>query len=84
MYELASRLNGLVLSEERDKVLWKWSNNKKLSVKSVYSFLSRDEYGSPYARIWRAKIPKKIKIFIWLIEQNAILTKDNMIKKLEW
>lgn len=31
-------------------------------------------------KIWKAKIPLKVKIFLWLVEQNAILTKDNLIK----
>jgi hypothetical protein len=26
-------------------------------------------------------VPEKIKIFMWLIEQNTILTKDNMVKR---
>jgi hypothetical protein len=26
-------------------------------------------------------MPEKIKIFMWLLEQKAILTKDNMIKR---
>jgi len=34
-----------------------------------------------FRHIWKAKIPYKIKIFVWLLEQNAILTKDNMIKR---
>jgi hypothetical protein len=31
--------------------------------------------------IWKAEIPLKIKVFMWLLSKNAILTKDNMIKK---
>jgi hypothetical protein len=31
--------------------------------------------------IWKVKIPEKIRIFMWLVEQKAILTKDNMIKR---
>jgi hypothetical protein len=31
--------------------------------------------------IWKVKIPEKIKIFMWLVEQKAILTKDNMVKR---
>jgi hypothetical protein len=29
---------------------------------------------------WKSKIPYKIKIFTWLLENNAILTRDNMVK----
>ena len=32
-------------------------------------------------RFCKAKIPPKIKIFLQLIEQNVILTKDNLIKR---
>ena len=35
----------------------------------------------PNKRIWKAKVPLKIKIFLWLSQQNAILTKDNLSKR---
>jgi hypothetical protein len=36
----------------------------------------------PYHQnIWKGNIPTKIKMFLWLILNNAILTKDNMIKR---
>jgi hypothetical protein len=80
-YELSSMLNNVILNEEEnDVVLWKWSANKKFLVKSVYNHLIGYAPG-PYSRIWKAKILKKIKIFMWLVEQKAILTKDNMVKR---
>jgi hypothetical protein len=30
--------------------------------------------------IWKANLPLKIKIFMWLVSQNVILIKDNLIK----
>jgi len=32
-------------------------------------------------RFCKAKIPPKIKIFLLLIDQNVILTKDNLVKR---
>jgi hypothetical protein len=32
-------------------------------------------------KIWKGNIPAKIKIFLWLVANNAILTKDNMIRR---
>jgi hypothetical protein len=32
-------------------------------------------------RIWKGKVPAKIKIFMWLMTKDAILTKDNLIKR---
>jgi hypothetical protein len=31
--------------------------------------------------LWKAKLPLKIKIFMWLIKQGAILTKDNLTRR---
>jgi hypothetical protein len=80
-YELAMKLNNVRLSDERDIVVWKWTTSKKLSIRSVYEQLSRDETDPYYKRIWKAKISEKIKILMWLVEQQAILTKDNMVKR---
>jgi hypothetical protein len=52
-------------------------------VKSVYAHLTRGETGPSYDRVWKARIPEKIRVFMWLVQQRAILTKDNM-KKRNW
>jgi len=57
----------------------KWSQKGGFSVKSTYD--SSDDNGDSFSRIWKAKLPYKIKIFLWLIEQGAILTKDNTVRR---
>jgi hypothetical protein len=39
------------------------------------------DYGSSFKRVWKAKIPLKINIFLWLVSHNSILTKDNLSKR---
>jgi hypothetical protein len=78
-YELAAKLNNVTLNETKDLPIWKWNANKQFSVKSVYEHLTRDDAGMAYKRVWKAKIPEKINIFMWLIEQKVVLTKGNMI-----
>jgi hypothetical protein len=51
------------------------------SVKSMYNALSANESGRYHKRVWKGKIPEKITIFLWLALNNAILIKDNMIKR---
>jgi hypothetical protein len=80
-YELAARLNNVSLNDEKDLPLWRWNANKIFSVKSVYNHLTKNESSVAYKRIWKAKIPEKIKIFMWLLEQKAVLTKDNMLRR---
>jgi hypothetical protein len=55
--------------------MWRWTTSRKFSVKSVYKQLSKHEFEPSFKRIW------KIKVFMWLVEQNAILTNDNLLKK---
>ena len=66
-----------------DKVKWKWSSNGIFSTKSVYDRISTSSCESRrnFKHIWKSKLPYKIKIFTWLLENNVILTKDNLVKK---
>jgi hypothetical protein len=80
-YELAGKLNVLSLNESNDKPVSKWTANKQFTIKSVYTELTKIENGPNYKVIWKSKIPEKIKIFMWLVAQGAILSKDNMIKR---
>lgn len=47
----------------------------------MYNALTVNDSGPYYKRIWKGRIPAKIKIFLWLAVNNVILTKDNMIKR---
>jgi len=69
-------------SNEPDQIKWLWNRKSgNFTTKSAYENLTIGDTGPHFKHIWKAKIPYKIKIFIWLLEQNAILTKDNMIKR---
>ena len=50
-------------------------------MKSLYNALTKNDSGPTHSHIWKGKIPPKIKMFLWLIENKAILTKDNMLKR---
>jgi hypothetical protein len=67
------------LDEEKDEHVWRWTLNKRFFAKSIYEHLTKDERAYAYKRIWKSKIPDKIKIFMWLLKQRVVLTKDNML-----
>jgi len=71
------------LTSNADSVLWLIGKSSKFSVKSVYNALTKSSSGTCHKRIWKGKIPEKIKIFLWLMSNDAILTKDNL-KKRKW
>jgi len=46
----------------------------------MYKRLEKNIAGPNYNLIWMAKLPLKIKKFLWQAMYNAILTRDNMKK----
>jgi len=73
--------NNFQLEDSADVVFWNLGKNGKFSVKSVYDGLTKNDCGFFHKRIWKGKIPAKIKIFLWLMSCGAILTKDNLRKR---
>jgi hypothetical protein len=79
--ELQNLLCIVALNSENDKPVWKWSKNGHFSVKSLYEHLCINGIDRSFRHLWKAKIPLKIKVWLWLIWHNAIATKDNMVKR---
>lgn len=78
---LKSRLLGVGLNDEEDRPIWKWSKSGKYIVKSMYDMLTSFGPTRSFNHLWKAKIPLKIRILLWLIWHNAIATKDNMRRR---
>ena len=64
-----------------DSISWRGGKGGRFTTKSVYDMLTYDDQGLSYKFIWKAKIPHRIKLFLWLLENQVVLTKDNMIKR---
>lgn len=79
--EILGQVESFHLSDSPDSIGWKGGKKNIFSVKSVYNALTASDFGHCFNHIWKGKIPAKIKFFMWLMEHDAILTKDNMIKK---
>jgi hypothetical protein len=69
------------LGLDKDKPSWIWETNKKFSVKSMYAHLCSAYTEKPHKKLWKTKIPLNIKVFMWLVQMNAILTKENLAKR---
>jgi len=69
------------LNSDKDYARWDWEKSSIFSLKSTCKHLCRHDYGLNFSRIWKVKLPLKIKIFMWLVIQNSILNKDNLGKR---
>jgi len=69
------------LCEGDNIVTWRFGCHGYFTVKSIYSTLTRNDIGPYHKKVWKGRISAKIKIILWLVLNNAILTKDNMLKR---
>jgi hypothetical protein len=69
------------LDNSQDNIFWNLGKSRKFTVKSVYDGLTKDDSGLYHKKIWKSKIPAKIKIFLWLMTFDVLLTRDNLRKR---
>jgi hypothetical protein len=67
------------LNDHRDSFRWTASNN--FSVKNMYNDLVLKSGTPVNCWTWKAKIPLKIKIFLWCLKNGVVLSKDNLVKR---
>jgi len=80
--DLMGELQAVNLNSNLDSVIWALESNKKFSTKSLYQFLIDCGVASKMAGyIWKAKLPLKIKVFLWQIFNNKLLVAQSLIKR---
>ena len=78
---LCRRLMMVQLSDEQDKFVWNLTASGVFSIKSMYEDLMNDHTVFLRKYLWKLKIPLKIKIFMWFLQNKVLLTKDNLVKR---
>ncbi|KAJ4772002.1 RNA-directed DNA polymerase (reverse transcriptase)-related family protein [Rhynchospora pubera] len=64
------------------QLTWKWSTTGEYSSASSYRILADPGMRSPYhILLWKIKAPPKVRIFLWLILLDRILTQQNLARR---
>ncbi|KAH9761073.1 putative reverse transcriptase/RNA-dependent DNA polymerase [Citrus sinensis] len=71
------------LSSRRDDDAWYWSANSRglFTVRSCYkilAYLSEPPSSNVWQKVWKLKVPAKVKHFIWCAVVNVLPTADNL------
>ena len=67
---------------EKECPSWEWDPKRIFTMKNAYFRLNNGGLRCPYAKIiWSVKVPPKIKIFIWLVIIETLLTWDKVMKR---
>jgi hypothetical protein len=85
--DLATDYNNLIVQCNKvgrfnydDKVAWSLGKHG-FSVKSFYKESKCSHVPVPSNFLWKTRLPHKIKVFLWLVLHNKILTRDNLRKR---
>jgi len=78
---LVARISNVELVEGSDYFRWSLTKSGLFSVRSMYLYLIDTQTPFRHRKIWKIKIPLKIKIFLWFLQRGVVLTKDNLAKK---
>ena len=71
-----------------DKLMWIPDSKGLFSVKLAYkkllpSTLSQDTIGINWAKLWKIRVPERIKMFLWSVATNVLSTKENLMSRLD-
>jgi hypothetical protein len=78
--ELVWRIIHVRLNDQVDVFLWNLHQNGKYTIHSLYLALINNGITHMNKQLWRLKVPLKIKIFMWYMKKEAVLTKDNLAR----
>jgi hypothetical protein len=80
-HNLVMRLTNIQLIDRPDIFKWSLNFSSQFSVNSMYQAFIDTNVVPNNSYLWKIKIPLKIKVFICLLYREAILTKDNLVKR---
>jgi hypothetical protein len=77
---------GFELNNEKDTLLWSWdTKGGQVNAKQAYEVqLLEEVVVEPtywYTELWQWQLPLKVKLFIWLMLEQKILTWENLVKR---
>jgi hypothetical protein len=79
--ELVRRIMHVRLNDQADVFRWNLHQNGQYTVKSLYLALINTGVTNMNKQLWKLKVPLKIKIFMWYLKREVVLTKDNLARR---
>ena len=79
--DLVAHLVHVRLNTASDTFRWELLADGSFSVHSMYKGLITNVNVAWRKDIWKAKMPLKIKIFVWYLHSGVVLTNDNLLKR---
>ena len=83
-FQLVEIAKSIVFTLDEDSLIWDLNPSGVYSVKSLYNVVNfRGVLPKNTPAVWNIKIPARIHIFLWLLVNNKLFTRDNLRKSQE-
>jgi hypothetical protein len=80
--ELVQISGSIQFTEANDSIIWQFNSSGRYSVQSLYAVVSDRRVRQVFTPVvWKLHVPSRLHIFLWLIANNKILTRDNLTKR---
>jgi hypothetical protein len=78
---LVGRIMHVRLNDQNIVFSWNLHQHGQYTVHSLYlALINNGMTNNIHKQSWRLKVPLKIKIFMWYMRKEVVLTKDNLVK----
>ncbi|TYH87967.1 hypothetical protein ES332_D01G154800v1 [Gossypium tomentosum] len=67
-----------------DRLIWAHDNKGEFSVKKLTNLLiegERDDINFAFDKIWKLKVPPRVRNFLWMLAIDRVPTKDFLVKR---
>jgi len=78
---LVAQIAPFNLVDGSDSFRWNLTKSGLFTVRSMYLHLINTHTPFRHKKIWKIKAPLEIKIFLWYLQKEVVLTKDNLARK---
>ena len=78
---LVAQIAPFNLVDGSDSFRWNLTKSVLFTVRSLYLHLINTHTPFRHKKIWKIMVPLKIKIFLWFLQKQVVLTKDNLARK---
>jgi hypothetical protein len=78
---LVGRIMHVQLNDQNNVFIWNLHQHGQYTVHTLYLALMNKGTTQVNKQMWRLKVPIKIKIFMWYMHKEVVLTKDNLTKR---
>uniref|UniRef100_A0A0A9B169 Reverse transcriptase zinc-binding domain-containing protein n=1 Tax=Arundo donax TaxID=35708 RepID=A0A0A9B169_ARUDO len=77
--ELVEISSSIQLNDEMDSMIWQYEPSGVYSTQSLYVVINfRDVTPVYIPAVWNLNILPRVQVFIWLLSNNKLMTKDNL------